>query len=88
MEFKPLYDRVLLKPLGTTENASGVYVPQSTTDRCNRMRVVAMGTDCLPIFSVGDNVLVHRYAGTEVDIGDEKFFIVKQCDALAIFLSS
>ena len=34
--------------------------------------------------SVGDKVIYSKYAGTEVELDDEEYIIVKQSDILAI----
>ena len=86
-QIKPLFDRVLLTVPQTQERPNGIIVPTSTNEKSQMMTVAALGPDCAPIFNVGQTVLVHRYAGTEIPNTDEKLFIVKQCDVLAVFES-
>ena len=82
MQIKPLFDRVLLKPEQEQITTSGIYIPQSTAERSHIMQVVALGTGEFAV-APGDRIVVHKYAGTELAVGNDKFYIVKQCDILA-----
>jgi len=95
MQIKPLFDRVLLKAEAAETGAKsagsgGVYVPRDANERSQLMIVesVGMGIDesgnkTEMAVSVGDKVLVSKYAGAEITIDGQKFWIFKQCDILA-----
>ena len=86
MQITPLFDRVLLKPEVERVSTAGIYIPQSTAERSHIMTVEAVAAPAespTPAVTVGDRVVVHKYAGTELIVDNQKFFIVKQCDILA-----
>ena len=74
--------------------ASGIIIPDSARDLPNRANVVATGPG---IFSpqlgkhiaidirVGDTVLFTKYAGSEIEIDNEKYLIIKEPDVIATF---
>ena len=79
---EPLFDRVVLQPRTETRTESGLYVPAETSERSQTMQVIATGKDCVSV-KVGDDIVVHRYAGTEfVGVGGKKLFIVKEIEIL------
>lgn len=82
MKIKPLYDRVLLKPVENRTTESGIYVPKESTERSLIMTVIEVGAG-IEAVKIGDCVLVSKYAGTEVMSGREKFYVVNQYDILA-----
>ena len=84
MKITPLFDRVLLKPITTQVSQGGIYIPKEATERSQIMTVIAIGEEVYGQgFQVGDNVIVSKYAGTEVVAGDEKLFVINQYDILA-----
>ena len=89
MNITPLFDRVLLKPEAEQLTTGGIYIPQTQTERSRIMQVVSVGSGTTtpdqpnPMVSVGDRVVVHKYAGTELVVANDKYYIVKQCDILA-----
>ena len=85
---KPLFDRVLLKNAEQEASETGIYVPKDTLERSLTMQVIAVGDGSCEdgakiVVSVGDIVIVGKYTGTEVVYGNQKFWIVTQCDILA-----
>jgi len=76
----PLFDRVLLKPEVEQQSVAGIYIPRDTTDRSLTMTVVAVGD--VQAVKVGDRVIVAKYAGTEVTVGTDKFYLVCESDIL------
>ncbi|MDA3798589.1 MAG: co-chaperone GroES [Kiritimatiellae bacterium] len=93
MNVKPLGDRVLIQSLDVVEELKGgIFIPDSAKEKPQEGKVVAVGTGKrdekgeLIAFSVkvGDTVLLPKYGGTEVKIGEDKYQIVKEDDILAI----
>lgn len=93
MNVKPLGDRVLIQALDDVEELKGgIFIPDSAKEKPQEGKVVAVGTGKrdekgeLIAFNVkvGDTVLLPKYGGTEVKIGEDKYQIVKEDDILAI----
>ncbi|MBO5553102.1 MAG: co-chaperone GroES [Paludibacteraceae bacterium] len=85
---KPLADRVLIKPQAAEEKTiSGIIIPDSAKEKPLRGEVLAVGDgtkDEKMVLEVGDQVLYGKYAGTELELNNEKFLIMRQSDVLAI----
>ncbi len=89
---KPIGDRVVLKKVVAEETTkSGIVIPGQTKEKPSQATVVAVGpggiidgTEVKMHVSVGDKVIYSKYAGTEVEVEEEEFIIVKQNDILAI----
>ena len=76
MKIKPLADRVLFQPLPPRE-------------RPLKGKVLATGDgtkDEKMVVKEGDTVLYGKYAGTEVDLGDDKALIMRQNEVLAVIV--
>ena len=92
MKFKPLADRVIIRPIAAEEvTASGIIIPDSAKEKPMQGKVVAVGKktdkDGKEIsFDVkaGDTVLLPKYGGTEVKIGDKKLQLVREEDLLGV----
>ena len=92
MEIKPLADRVLVKPAPVQEKTvSGIIIPDSAKEKPMQGKVIAVGKkldkDGKEIaFDVksGDTVLLPKYGGTEVKLGDKKLQLVREEDLLGV----
>ena len=91
MKIKPLGDRVVIKMVETEETTkSGIVLPGSAKEKPQYAEVVAVGpggiVDGKEIkmeVSVGDKVILSKYAGTEVKIDGVEYTILRQNDILA-----
>ena len=84
MKLEPLADRVVLKQLVAEETTkSGIVLPGQSKEKPQQAEVVA-GKEVTMNVSVGDKVIYSKYAGTEVELDDEEYIIVKQNDILAV----
>jgi len=90
---KPLGDRVLVKPIEIAEQiVGGIVIPDSAKEKPQEAEVIALGTGRVDdngkivAFNVkiGDRVIVSKYGGTEVKIGDQKYQIVSESDILGV----
>lgn len=90
---KPLGDRVLVKQSEEKEQIKGgIIIPDAAKEKSQEAVVVAVGTGKLDNngkripFEVkeGDHVLISKYGGTEVNIGDEKFVLLREDDIVAV----
>lgn len=88
MNIKPLADRVLVEPMAAEEKTiSGIIIPDSAKEKPLRGHVLAVGTgtkDEAMVLAAGDTVLYGKYAGTEIEIDNHKYLIMRQSDVLAV----
>ena len=92
MKLVPLNDRVVLKQLVAEETTkSGIVLPGQAEEKPQQAEVVAVGpggmVDGKEIkmeVKPGDKVIYSKYSGTEVEIEEDAYIIVKQGDILAI----
>ena len=88
MNIKPLADRVLIEPReAETKTAGGLYIPDNAKEKPQEGVVLAVGPgkkDEPMEVKVGDKVLYGKYAGTEVNVGDKTYMIMRQSDILAV----
>ncbi len=88
MSIKPLADRVLIKPADAEEKtASGIIIPDSAKEKPLKGEVIATGKgtkDEEMVLKAGDQVLYGKYAGTEIELDEVKYLIMRQSDVLAI----
>lgn len=88
MNIKPLADRVLIKPAPAEEKtAGGIIIPDTAKEKPLQGEVLAAGNgtkDEEMVLKAGDTVLYGKYAGTEVELDDEKYLIMRQSDVLAV----
>ncbi len=83
MEIKPIYDRVLLRPVKKT-NSLGLILPEDE-NKSTLMEVVALGTSPNGFeVKVGDKVLINSFSGFNWTLEDQNFVLVKQTDILAV----
>ena len=88
MNIKPLADRVLVNPAKAEEKTvAGIIIPDTAKEKPLKGEVVAVGEgtkDEKMVLKAGDTVLFGKYAGTEIEVGEEKYLIMRQSDVLAI----
>ena len=88
MNIKPLADRVLINPAKAEEKTvAGIIIPDTAKEKPLKGEVVAVGEgtkDEKMVLKAGDTVLFGKYAGTEIEVGEEKYLIMSQSDVLAI----
>ncbi|MBT5368966.1 MAG: co-chaperone GroES [Rhodospirillaceae bacterium] len=93
MSFRPLHDRVLVKPLDAEEKtAGGIIIPDTAKEKPMEGKVVSVGAGVrgddgkLHKLDVkkGDRVLYGKWSGTEVRIGGDDLLIMKEADILGI----
>ncbi|MCB7303767.1 co-chaperone GroES [Bariatricus massiliensis] len=92
MKLVPLGDRVVLKQLVAEETTkSGIVLPGQNKEKPQQAEVVAVGPggmvdgkEVTMNVAVGNQVIYSKYAGTDVEVDDEEYIIVKQSDILAV----
>ncbi len=94
MNLKPLYDRVVVKPIEAEEvTAGGIYIPDNAKEKPTKGEVLAVGegkaldngTVRTPKVKVGDKVIYGQYAGSAYKHEGTEYKIIKEDDILAIF---
>ena len=93
MSFRPLHDRVLIRPLDDDEKtAGGIIIPDTAKEKPIQGKILAVGpgardekgkTTPLDV-KVGDKVLYGKWAGTEVKIDGEDLVIMKESDVMGV----
>lgn len=92
MKLVPLFDKVVLKQLVAEEaTKSGIVLPGAAKEKPQQAEVIAVGPggvvdgkEVVMQVKAGDTVIYSKYSGTEVELDDEKYVIVKQSDILAV----
>ncbi len=92
MKLKPLADHVVVKSVEIEETTkSGLILPGSAKEKPEVAEIVAVGPGGLVdgknvemVVSVGDRVILSKYAGTEVKCNGIEYTIARQSDILAI----
>ena len=82
----------MLKQLVAEETTkSGIVLPGQTKEKPQQAEVIAGGPggvvdgkEITMQVKVGDKVIYSKYSGTEVELDNEKYVIVKQNDILAV----
>ncbi len=93
MKFRPLHDRIAIKPLAQEEkSAGGIIIPDTAKEKPMQGEVVAVGKgikddkgnlQALEV-QVGDLVLYGKWAGTEVKVDSQDLIIMKESDVMGI----
>ncbi len=92
MTIKPLFDRIVIKELESEETTkSGIVLPTAAQEKPQMAEVIAVGPggkvdgkDVEMQLSVGDKVIISKYAGTPVKMDGNEYTIIRQSDVLAI----
>ena len=90
MNFTPLDDRVLVKPVDPQEKtSSGIYLPDTAKEKSQEGVVIAVGTDedLREKVSEGARVLFVKYGGTEVKIDGQEHMVLSRSDILGTILN-
>lgn len=93
LNLKPLDDRVVIEQTEAEERTSGgIVLPDTAKEKPQRGTVLAVGPGKLTdtgnrakmSVRAGDTVLYGKYAGTEVDVGGKKYYVLRESDILAV----
>lgn len=93
IRLRPLGDRVLVCRLEAQEKLKGgIIVPDSAKKKQEEATVVAVGPGkkdkegrhTPPPVTVGDKILMDKYAGQEVAIDDKDYVILRSDDIIAV----
>src|SRR5690606_19812846 len=93
MNLKPLYDRVVVKPIEADEvSAGGIVIPDNAKEKPTKGEVVAdgegkaldNGSVRAPKVKVGDKVIYGQYSGSAYKLEGVEYKIVREDDILAV----
>jgi chaperonin GroES len=92
MTIKPLFDKVVIKAVETTEKTpSGIVLPGSAQEKPQIAEVIAVGPggtvdgkETVMQVKVGDKVLYSKYSGSEFKLDGKEVTIIRQSDILAV----
>lgn len=80
-------NRVIVEPApAETKTASGLYIPDTAQEKPQRGTIIAVsekdedGKE--PQLKAGDKILFGKYSGTEINIGDKNYLIMRESDIL------
>ncbi len=93
MNIRPLHDRVVAKRIEATEEVrGGIIIPDTAKEKPQEAEIIAAGPGKLddngkrtPMeVKAGDRVLVGKYSGSEIKIGDQDLVILREDEVLGI----
>ena len=87
----PLHDRILVTRIEAKEMAkSGIIIPDTAKEKPQEGEVVAVGLGKLekgqrvPVdVKVGDRILFGKYTGSEINVDDREYLILREEEVLA-----
>jgi chaperonin GroES len=93
MSFRPLHDRIAVKPIQQEEKTlGGIIIPDTAKEKPMQGEVIAIGKGVRgengtihPLeVKVGDKVLYGKWGGTEVKVDGLDMIIMKESDVMGI----
>ena len=93
MNFKPLYDRVVVD-VATQENVtkSGIVLPETSREKPQIGTVIAVGdgenfdgVETKIKVEIGNKILFEKYAGTELKLNEKTYVVLRQIDIIGVF---
>jgi len=93
MKFRPLHDRVVVKPIEQEEKTSGgIIIPDTAKEKPQEGKVLAVGQGTFdkdgnqrPLdVKKKDRVLFAKWSGTEVTLDGETVLIMRESDIMGI----
>ena len=84
MQLQPLAERIVARQVeAESKTASGILLPESAKEKPAMAEVIAVGKDVKEV-KAGDKVVYKQYSTTEVKVGGEEQFVIKEEDVLAV----
>lgn len=93
MNIRPLHDRVLVQRVEQEEQVrGGIIIPDTAKEKPQEAKVVAVGPGKVkedgnraPMdVKEGDRVLMGKYSGSEIRLGEEDYVILREDEILAV----
>ena len=92
-KIRPLHDRVVVRRVEQEEQVrGGIIIPDTAKEKPQEAEIVAVGPGKLqedgkrqPMdVKEGDKVLIGKYSGSEIKIGDDELVILREDEILAV----
>jgi chaperonin GroES len=92
MKINPLEDRIVVEPLEAKEKTKGgIVLPDTAKEKPQQGKVVAVGPGRIldtgdrakPAVKKGDIVIFAKYGGTDIEIEETEYKILRESDILA-----
>lgn len=84
MQLHPLADRIVARQLeAEPQTATGILLPESAKEKPVMAEVLSVGKDVKEV-KVGDKIVYKQYSTTEVKLGSDEQFVIKEEDVLAV----
>ena len=93
MNIRPLHDRIVAKRHESEEEVrGGIIIPDTAKEKPQEAEVVAVGPgkrddagNRTPLdVKDGDRILIGKYSGSELKLGDEDLVILREDEVLAV----
>lgn len=93
MNIRPLHDRIVAKRSEKEEEVrGGIIIPDTAKEKPQEAEVVAVGPgkrddsgNRTPLdVKAGDRILIGKYSGSELKLGDEDLVILREDEVLAV----
>ena len=93
MKIRPLHDRILVTRVAEQEvGRGGIIIPDTAKEKPQEGKVVAVGNGKvnddgkrIPLdVRAGDRILFGKYSGSEVNVEDDEYVIMREEDVLAV----
>jgi chaperonin GroES len=94
VNIRPLHDRVVVKRIEAKEEQvrGGIIIPDTAKEKPQEAEVFAVGPGKLndegkraPMdVKKGDRILIGKYSGSEIKLGDDEYVIVREDEILAV----
>src|SRR5215218_1858415 len=97
MKIRPLYDRIVVKRIETTEQKiGGLFIPDSAKEKPQEGEVVAVGKGkrledgkVIPLdVQVGDRILFGKYSGSDIKLDGQEYMIMREDEVLGVLAAA
>ena len=93
VKVRPLHDRILIRRIEEQETVKGgIIIPDTAKEKPQEGEVIAVGGgkkqkdgSVTPLdIKVGDRILFGKYSGTDIQIDEEEYLILREEEVLAV----
>ncbi len=93
MNFRPLYDRIVVKRIEEQETSrNGIVIPDSAKEKPQEGQVMAIGKGkrleggklVAPDVKVGARILFGKYSGNDIKLDGMEYIIMREDDVLGV----
>jgi chaperonin GroES len=98
MKIRPLYDRIVVKRVDTSEDKTtgGIIIPDTAKEKPQEGEVAAVGKGkrledgkVVPLdVQVGDRILFGKYSGSEIKVDGQEYVIMREDEVLGVLSSA